>query len=127
MPPSLIILTDGHCGLCRRTTRLLQSLDWLHRLRVVDFRNEAERTAYAARIPLRTLEHSMHVVLLDGSTRTGFSAFRQISHSLPALWIAVPLLHLPGMAYVGEKVYAAIAASRSVGCADGSCTVRSSE
>jgi hypothetical protein len=54
----------------------------------------------------------MYAVTAEGAVRVGFYAYRAISWSLPALWLAAPLLYVPGVPAVGRRVYAAVAARR---------------
>ena len=108
----ILVLFDGHCGLCRRSVRWLRALDWLKRLRFVDFQNEEQRLAWALEIPYADLDRALHVKFPDGSTLSGFSAFRAMSWHLPPLWILAPLLYLPGMKFAGDRVYACIAERR---------------
>lgn len=106
------ILYDGKCGLCTRTISMLAACDWLRRLRLADFRRDEERTTYASEIPYEALEREMHITLPDGRVFAGFDAFRQIAWHLPPLWIAVPLLYVPGVPFAGRRVYAWVAGRR---------------
>lgn len=119
----IAVLYDGICRLCRRSMFTLQILDPLRRLKPVDFRNPAERSATAPELKLEDLDRALHIKLQDGSTRQGFFAFRTLCWHLPVLWPLVPLLYIPGVAPVGELIYSQIAARRDK-CADGVCKHR---
>jgi predicted DCC family thiol-disulfide oxidoreductase YuxK len=98
--PRLDVLYDGNCHLCVRTVTVLDSLDWLGRL----------RTADAA---VATLEPPDAMYTLDGDTGyRGYRAFRRVARALPALWPLVPLAYLPGAAPLGERVYEYVAVNR---------------
>lgn len=122
-PPAaarITILFDGHCGLCLRSIFALQLLDWADRLRYADFRDADTRSREAPGITLATLDKALHARLPDASGSaararylTGFDAFRRIARELPPLWPLVPVLHLPGAAPLGRRIYARIAAKRA--------------
>ncbi len=115
------VLFDGHCGLCRRSIRTLQALDWLGRLSYADFQDERERMRVAPEIPYGQLDRAMHVKF-PGKTLSGFSAFRALAWHLPPLWIAAPFLYLPGAKIIGDAVYARVAESRKK-CTHESCAL----
>jgi predicted DCC family thiol-disulfide oxidoreductase YuxK len=106
------VFYDGQCGLCRRSVYWLRRLDWLKRLHLVNFQNETDRTTFAPDIPYDHLNRAMHVRLPGGSLREGFSAFRSLCWHLPLLWIVAPFLYVPGVKFVGDRVYARVAESR---------------
>ncbi len=119
--PTITVLYDGSCTLCRRSIFVLIMLDHLHRLQLIDFRRPALRKQYASDIPLSHLNRSLHIRFPDRRTFSGFHAFRQLASNLPLLWIFVPILHLPLASYFGSKLYRRISSSR-VMCNDDSCT-----
>jgi predicted DCC family thiol-disulfide oxidoreductase YuxK len=108
----IVVLYDGSCGLCQPTMYTLQLCDWLDSLKPVNFRIVDDRRAFAPDVTERTLDKAMHIRLPDGSYMTGFDAFRYMTKRLPPLWPLCPLLWIPGVAPVGRKVYARIAATR---------------
>lgn len=108
----VIVLFDGHCGLCLRSTYTLESFDWLNILTLVDFRNVQNRKTFAPDITETTLDKAMHIKLPNGSYKTGFDAFRYMAGKLPPLWPFYPLLWIPGIPTVGRMVYAYIADGR---------------
>lgn len=108
----IAVLYDGHCGLCLRSVFVLTVLDWLRRLDIIDFRDAGLRRKAAPGIALKHLDRALHIILPDGSVRTGFAAFRALAWHLPPLWIIAPLLYIPGVKTVGDAVYARVAESR---------------
>lgn len=116
----IVVLYDGSCSLCRRSTFTLRLLDAFSRLRLVDFRDPAAKKAVAPRLDESQLDLAMHILLPDGSVRTGFDAFRFMAGHLPALWPLAPLLYLPGVPRLGRGVYARIAKNRRK-CAHDRC------
>lgn len=109
---NIIVLYDGHCGLCMRSMYCLLQCDWLQQLKPVDFRVVDDRQAFAPGITESKLDKAMHIRLPDGSYLTGFDAFRYMTKKLPPLWIMHPLLWIPGVPVIGKRVYARIADSR---------------
>ncbi len=116
---NIIVLYDGHCGLCLRSMFVLSLCDWLNTLKAVDFRVVDDRKAFAPDITERSLDKSMHIKLSNPSTGsgqvrylTGFDAFRYMTKRLPPLWPLTPLLWIPGVAPVGRRIYKRIADSR---------------
>lgn len=124
MPTQATVLYDGSCAFCRKSVSLLMPLDWLGVFAFRDARDEGNWPA-DAREPLShdRLMEEMHVVTPDGRVFAGFRAFRWIAGRMPGLWLVVPLMYLPGAAFVGQKAYLKIAASRYklVPCKDGVC------
>jgi predicted DCC family thiol-disulfide oxidoreductase YuxK len=103
---------DGHCVICQTTRRIVRALDWLHRVEFLDLHNMAE---VVKRYP--DLEHDemmgeIHVVSDSGRVYPGFDGTRRMLRELPLgfpLWL---LLNLPGMRWVGVRVYRWIAKNR---------------
>lgn len=119
--PTIAVLYDGSCILCRRSIFVLTMLDHLHRLRYIDFRKTALRKQYAPDISVADLNRALHIRSPDGKIFAGFEAFRMFAKNLPLLWIFVPILYLPFAAFFGSKLYHRISISRAV-CNDASCS-----
>jgi predicted DCC family thiol-disulfide oxidoreductase YuxK len=121
---SIRVFYDGHCGLCLRSVFWLELMDWLGRLKPVDFRDADARKAEAPDLSLEALDRALHVRFPaagpeqsrvgrgDGKTLNGFDAFRALAWHLPPLWVAAPFLYLPGIPPIGRRIYARIAARR---------------
>ncbi|MDB4978775.1 MAG: hypothetical protein JWM56_961 [Candidatus Peribacteria bacterium] len=111
-PGSITVLYDGRCKLCRRSMFGLQILDWLHRLHAVDFHKKAAHAEVAPDVQRADLDLALHIRFANGHTEKGFYAFRALAWHLPLLWIKAPFLYLPGVSFIGERVYAGIARRR---------------
>lgn len=129
---SIAILYDGHCGLCRRSIFWLQLLDFLHRLRPIDFHDAKLRKEIAPDLSFAKLDKALHIrfiplsfvrcpkscvrspksKVLRPTSYPGFSAFRKLSWSLPLLLPLAPFLYYPGISHLGDYVYRQIAARR---------------
>ena len=53
----------------------------------------------------------------------GYRAIRWLAWRLPATWLIAPLLYLPGMTWLGQKLYMAVARNRFkiIPCEHGVC------
>lgn len=125
--PWLDVLIDGACPLCRRTARLLHRLDWLHRLNVVDADNDALRAAVAPGLRREEALAAMHVRhRRSGRLASGYDGCVELARALPALWVALPFMVIPGVSVVGRRMYRRIAGSRSREgrCVDDRCSTR---
>jgi len=121
-----IVLFDGQCPLCRKTTDVLKRLDWLHRLRFHDCRDEAGIPANSAGLTPERMIAEMHVLSADRKCAlSGFRAVRWIAGRVPLLWPIFPLLFLPFMPRLGQKLYVWVARNRFqlVPCRGGVCTI----
>lgn len=110
---SWTVLYDGGCGLCQRTVATLRELDLLRR---VEFRDVlADWPEIQRRHPALRQDSCldvMHAVSSDGTVTTGFYAYRALAWVIPLGWLVLPLLYLPGVPAIGNRVYAAVAARR---------------
>lgn len=126
----IVVLYDGSCRLCRRSSFGLAILDACSHLRLVNFRDKAAKNLVAPELDESQLDLAMHILLparpgealakSGSSIRTGFDAFRCICRQLPLLWPLTPILSLPGMSRIGKRIYARIAKNRQK-CAHNLC------
>lgn len=100
---------DGMCGLCQRSVRILNGLDWLHAFQAVDQSalSDAElpvpRELALEGIPMRT-----H----DGRVLVGMPAVRRALRRTPLGFLPAVIMHLPIIATIADRVYRWIAANR---------------
>src|SRR5262245_3997357 len=123
---STTVLYDGRCEFCRRSVRFLKKLDWRGRLQFADGRDPANLPATKEPLDPRRLLEEMHVVTPDGRrVYHGFGAFRRIAWLLPPLWLLVPFLYIPGVPWLGQRLYLWVAKNRFhlIPCHDGQCQV----
>jgi predicted DCC family thiol-disulfide oxidoreductase YuxK len=123
--PQAKIFYDGQCRLCVKSVQLLRRLDWNHTLRFINSRADEREIAKLPVDPAELLSQ-MHLQTPDGKTiYRGFEAIRWISWRLPLFWLFTPLLYLPGIPALGQKLYLRIAKNRFhlVPCHDGQCTL----
>lgn len=122
---------DGYCVLCNQTKRIVTALDWRNQVEFLDIHNW---NAVNARYPTLDYEVAMgqiHVVTPDGILHGGFEGVRRMMRVLPLAYPVWLVLHLPGLAWLGDKVYRFIARHRyrinkffgAPVCEDGRCKV----
>jgi predicted DCC family thiol-disulfide oxidoreductase YuxK len=121
-----LVLYDGACPLCRKSVRLLRGLDWFNALAFADVRDAGQVPNLPVPVPRRRLLEEMHLLTPGGGqVYHGFAAFRWMVWRLPLLWAVAPLLYLPGMPALGQRLYLWVARNRFrlVPCHGGVCTL----
>jgi predicted DCC family thiol-disulfide oxidoreductase YuxK len=110
------VLFDGDCGVCGATVAVMRRLDLLGRLEFIDItRDWGTIGSRGARLDRLACYEEMHIITTAGSVLRGFAAYRWISRVLPIGWVVLPILHLPGVAGIGQLAYRRIAARRHHG------------
>ncbi len=126
-PGKGVVLYDGMCALCQRGVRILKKLDWFKRLHYQDCRDTANLPPSAIPLTPKRLLEEMHVVTPDRKhAPAGYKAFRWMAWRLPLTLPIAPLLYVPGVPWLGNKIYLWVAKNRYnlVPCDDGGCQVR---
>ncbi len=103
---------DGYCVLCNQTKRIVTLLDWYKR---VEFLNIHDWEQVQRRYPALDFEAAMgqmHLVTEEGQLIGGFPAVRRMLKDLPLGYPFWLILHLPGMLWLGDRVYRFIARNR---------------
>lgn len=121
------VLFDGDCAFCRKSVDLLRKLDWNRRLDFVNVRDAEHPLLANPAVGQAPLLEQMHVLTPDGARlHQGFGAFRWLAWRLPLFWPVAPLLYLPGVPALGQKLYLWIARNRFrlVPCHGGVCTIQ---
>lgn len=125
-PGKGIVLYDGDCPFCRRSVAILKRLDWLGRLHFQSARDVENLPPSHVPLDQKRMLDEMHVLTPDRQhAYAGYSAFRWIAWRLPLGIPVAPLLYLPGVPWLGNRVYLWIAKNRMslVPCTDGACPV----
>jgi predicted DCC family thiol-disulfide oxidoreductase YuxK len=110
--PSLVVLFDGGCPLCRRSVRLLRAIDWLHRLQFVDGTDAEARQRFAPGLTEAALLVEMYVVNERGQRYAGYEGYLQLARVVPLMWPMHLIGGLPGIRTLGHLLYRTIAAKR---------------
>lgn len=107
-----VVIYDGRCGFCQKQVNNLSRLDrGKSRLAYISLHDER----VAERYPELTHERLMsEMVVVDqsGTAHGGADAVRYLSRRLPLLWLAVPILHIPGTAGLWRWFYGQVAKKR---------------
>ncbi|MEM6777145.1 MAG: DUF393 domain-containing protein [Planctomycetota bacterium] len=126
-PNRPVVLFDGHCRFCQASVRQLQRLD--RRGKHLSFLSMHDPRVQQ-RYPDLTHEQLMREMVIvepGGARHAGSDAVRFLSRRLPALWLAAPILHLPGTAGLWRSLYAWVARNRyriaGRQCDSGSCQI----
>ena len=121
-----VVLFDGDCAFCRKSVGILKQLDWLGRLHYQSARDTDKLPPSAEPLHTEKMLEEMHVVTPDRQRAfAGFRAFRWMAWRLPLTLPIAPLLYVPGVPWLGDRVYKWIAKNRFnlVPCRDGACKV----
>jgi predicted DCC family thiol-disulfide oxidoreductase YuxK len=122
---------DGNCVICQQSLSIIKALDWLNR---VEFLNIHDWEQVSQRYPALDFEAAMgqvHVITPEGAMLGGFAGARRLLRDLPLGFPFWLLFHLPGMNWLGNKIYRLIARNRyrinrMVGapvCENGACKI----
>jgi len=110
-----VVLYDGMCGMCRGSRRWASLLDWLARVQWLSFRDPKVREM-VPQLTDEQLEHEMYVIRPDGRTLPGFAGWRYLLNSFPLTFLPSWLLYLPGVSWLGGRVYQFFANRRALSC-----------
>jgi predicted DCC family thiol-disulfide oxidoreductase YuxK len=124
--PALRVIFDGACPRCRASMALFSAADPDRVLEPVDLTAVGVQTI-DARLTEADCLRSMHAISNAGRITAGFDAMRSVAAWLPAFWPIAGLAYLPGLAWLGRRVYNGLAATRprDVPCSDQACGIHS--
>ena len=112
LPDADVVIYDGDCNFCIAQVKNLRRLDCCGgRLSFLSLHDPR----VAERYPDLThdqLMAQMYIVDSQGRRHGGGDAVRYLSRRLPLLWLAAPILHLPGSATLWRWMYNQIAKRR---------------
>jgi predicted DCC family thiol-disulfide oxidoreductase YuxK len=104
---------DGLCGLCQRSRRVLEALDWFGALRFVD---QTQVPPERLPVPLDAALAGMPMVTSGGQVLVGYPAVRRAFARTPLGMILAWPLYVPGLAHLGNLLYQHIAKNRTRSC-----------
>lgn len=114
---NLSIIYDGQCSFCIRTLKVLKRWDMCSALDFYDFHDEEIMREKFSMVKSEDAQAAMLVVTREGGVFKGFYAFRRLVWKVPRLWALVVVLYLPGLSYIGTRVYEWVARNRkNFGC-----------
>lgn len=113
---SYAVFYDGSCGLCRKTMSVFRCLDFFHQVKIYDvLAGWPEIHSKYPSLNQQACFQNMHVVTPEGKVAIGFKAYRELMWALPAGWVIVLFLYLPGVPAIGEWIYRKVASGRHKG------------
>src|SRR5262245_12259989 len=80
---STVAIFDGRCVICNTTRRIIQLLDWFHRVEFLDLH---DRTQVEQRYPWLNMDEAMgqiHVIADGGQVYPGFAGTRRMLRAVP--------------------------------------------
>ncbi|QDV88676.1 thiol-disulfide oxidoreductase DCC family protein [Planctomycetes bacterium TBK1r] len=112
LPDADVVIYDGDCNFCIAQVKNLRRLDCCGgRLSFLSLHDPRVAERYPDLTHDRLMAE-MYVVDSQGRRHGGGDAVRYLSRRLPLLWLAAPILHLPGSASLWRWMYNQIAKRR---------------
>ena len=108
----LTALYDGKCRICQSTRATVSALDWLHRIEFLDLHDSEAFRSRCPALDAAQLLGEIHVIDSQSQIYAGYYGTRRMLRELPLGWSIWLLLHLPGMDWLGIRVYRFIARHR---------------
>jgi len=109
------VLFDGQCPLCIRSVTTVDFLDWRGKFAFRDV-NDWEQISrdYPGLDQQKSLEEMQVMIPRDGAHEAlaGFYAFRKIAQHLPLGMLSWPVMYIPGVPFIGTRVYHFVASRR---------------
>lgn len=119
-----VLLFDGGCGFCRQWVGRLARWDRAGRIALVPSQERATVPGLP-RLEDVDLDRAMHFVTPDGRVTRGARTLPDMLRYLPGGALLRPLLMIPGVLAIGDRIYYRIAANRhSLGCGGNACRWR---
>lgn len=126
-PDADVVIFDGQCNFCKSQIRTLQRFNCCgNRLTYISLHDSRVSEKYPD-LTHEMMMEQMYVVDRAGIRHGGSDAVRYLTRRLPTLWLAAPLLHLPGTARLWRWLYQQVAKRRyklaGKSCDDDACSV----
>lgn len=102
------VIYDGGCGFCTDFKRTIEALDWFSAFAWTNL-HEADY----GELPVTEEECAEAMQVIDrGAVYSGFYATRRILLSVPLLFPLALFLYVPGVPFLGRRVYRWVASQR---------------
>ncbi len=105
-------LYDGYCVICQSTRRVVKALDWFNRVEFLDLHETQQVQARYPGMNHAAMMGEIHVITSQQQVFAGFNGTRRMLRELPLGFPVWLLLQLPGMNWLGPKLYGWIARNR---------------
>jgi predicted DCC family thiol-disulfide oxidoreductase YuxK len=111
-PGKLAVLIDGACDMCRAGAQAIRRFDDSNEIEIFDLQDAAHRARFP-QFPLAKLLEELHAVDDRGRVYRGARAINEVLRRQHGMrrWLAY-LWYLPGYAWLADRQYKRIAASR---------------
>lgn len=109
---SHVVIYDGDCAFCSAQVRWLKKLDWFGTLKFVSF-TDRHVEEIAPTLSREELSTAIYCVAKDGKISRAARCFRFIALRIPLLVPLAIVMWIPGVIWIAEKIYAAIARNRA--------------
>lgn len=108
----LAILYDGGCEMCQTSMKAIEKFDSSGKLEPIDLQSPEVRAKFPA-LEMKDLLEELHAVDDQGTVYRGARAINEILRRQPGIkgWFAYAW-YIPGYAWLAERQYKRIAASR---------------
>jgi len=106
----IVVLYDGWCPFCIKTTNFLKRIDLSRNIEYESFREKSVVDNY--KIPATNLEKRMHAIDRNNQAFEGIDAFILISKNILILFPMLPILIISKKLGFGQKLYDFIAGKR---------------
>ncbi len=111
-PGADVVIYDGHCNFCTAQVSNLRRLDvGGPRLAFLSLHDQRVAERYPD-LKHDDLMKQMYVIDSHDRRHGGADAVRYLTRRLPMLWIAAPILHIPGTATLWRWMYNEVAKRR---------------
>jgi predicted DCC family thiol-disulfide oxidoreductase YuxK len=108
VPAGRVVVWDDGCGFCAAWVRWFRRLDWLKVLRFVP---RSQLAASGVEVSQDAAARALQLVYRR-RVYGGFAAVGRVLEILPVSFLWAPLLRLPPIAWIGERVYRRVAQRR---------------
>jgi predicted DCC family thiol-disulfide oxidoreductase YuxK len=121
-----LVLYDGECPLCLKSVDLLKHFDWFKNLEYINVREANKVPVRQPPLDPKRLLEEMHLITPDRKhVYHGYAAFRWMAWRLPLFCWLAPLMYVPGISVLGQRIYLWVARNRYrlVPCHNGVCAL----
>ncbi|MBP1224043.1 DCC1-like thiol-disulfide oxidoreductase family protein [Flavobacterium sp. 1355] len=113
---------DAECPLCIRTKITITHLDWFNKISFKTVQFDSQENQYINHIETGLLLDNIYSVDVNGRVYSGIDTYIQVMKRIFYLYPIALLLKLPGIYYVGKRIYSYIATNRTtVRCTEENC------
>lgn len=114
-----VLVFDDQCRFCQRAVGVVRALNGLGWVSIKGQSDITDSDCKKWAVTRDAIKDFFVISLSSGQYSTGFYGYRRLALYLPLAWIVLPLLFVPPVPQVGQRVYQWVAANRyKMGCSD---------